>query len=47
MDCIPDCFDPLEDRVLVNNVYSFMIGWNIVGLITEFALNPVIAQGKM
>ena len=47
MDGILDCFDPLEDRVLVNNVYSFMIGWNIVGLITEFALNPVIAQGKM
>ena len=42
MDVIPDCFDLLEDRVLENNLYSFMIGWDIVGLIAEFAHNPVI-----
>ena len=47
MDVIPDCFDLLEDRVLENNLYSFTIEWNIVGLITEFAFNLVITQGKM
>ena len=42
MDVIPDCFDLLEDRVLENNLYSLTIECNIVGLIAEFAHNPVI-----